>query len=135
MNSPYGSPPRLDQSAARGPGRASLPGPVGRVLGVIVGTIVAISALFVSVVAFGAVLVVGAVAGGWLWWKTRDVRRQLRGEMERMQQAMARGTPYEPGSPLNRSGAGKRPGAGDVIDGDFIREAPADRQNSDGQQR
>ena len=131
MNSPYGSPPRLDQSAARARGRTGLPGPVGRVLGVIVGTVVAISALFVSVVAFAAVLVVGAVAGGWLWWKTRDVRRQLRGEMERLQEAMARGTPFEPGSPLNRGAPGRRPGTGDVIDGDFIREAPASRQDSD----
>ena len=91
------------------------------------GTVLAISALFVSVVAFSAVLVVGAVAAGWLWWKTRDVRRQLRGEMERMQQAMERGAPFEPGSPLNRGGRGG--GQGDVIEGDFIREAPADRQD------
>lgn len=134
MNSPYGTPPRIDASTGRspagsapgGPGRGGLPGPVARVLGVIAGTVVAISALFVSVVAFGAVLVVGAVAAGWLWWKTRDVRRQLRGEMERMQQAMARGEPLEPGSPLNR---GSRGGQGDVIEGDFIREAPADRQD------
>lgn len=129
MNSPYGFPPRLDQAAARA--RSALPGPIGRVLGVVAGTVVAIAALFVSVVAFAAVLVVGAVAGGWLWWKTRDVRRQLRGEMARMQQAMERGTPFEPGSPLNRAGRGGRAG-GDVIDGDFIREAPASRQDSAG---
>ena len=132
MNSPYGTPPRIDASTGRGPaggatgGRGGLPGPVARVLGVIAGTVVAISALFVSVVAFAAVLVVGAVAAGWLWWKTRDVRRQLRGEMERMQQAMERGAPFEPGSPLNRGGRGAQD---DVIEGDFIREAPADRQD------
>ena len=131
MNPPFGTPPRIDASAGRGPagagGRGALPGPVARVLGVVVGTVLAISALFVSVVAFSAVLVVGAVAAGWLWWKTRDVRRQLRGEMERMQQAMERGAPFEPGSPLNRGGRGG--GQGDVIEGDFIREAPADRQD------
>lgn len=127
MNSPFGFPPRLDGTAARSPSRNGLPGPVARVLGIVAGTVVAICALFVSVVAFAAVLVVGAVAGGWLWWKTRDVRRQLRGEMERMQKAMERGTPFGPGSPLNPGG---RTGQGDVIEGDFIREAPSDRSDA-----
>lgn len=37
-----------------------------------------ILALMVSAVLFAAVLAVGTVALGWLWWKTRAVRKQMR---------------------------------------------------------
>lgn len=145
MNQPYESPSRLGQTSRPGAARPAMPGPLGRVLGVVAGTVLAVCALFVSVVAFAAVLVVGAVAGGWFWWKTRDIRRQLRGEMAQMQESLQRGTPFEPGSPFDRAargpGASAGPGAGtargpgagrgEVLDGDFIREAPASRQDSD----
>ncbi len=131
MNQPYESPSRLGQSSRPGAGRPAMPGPLGRVLGVVAGTVLAVCALFVSVVAFAAVLVVGAVAGGWFWWKTRDIRRQLRGEMQQMQDALQRGTPFEPGSPFGRANRGTGSAAqGDVIDGDdLIREAPSSRQD------
>ena len=137
MNQPYDSPSRLGQSPRPGTPRAAMPGPLGRVLGVVAGTILAVCALFVSVVAFAAVLVVGAVAGGWFWWKTRDIRRQLRSEMARMQESLQRGQPFEPGSPFDRSTREQRSsGDGEVIEGDFIREAPSARQDGgDGRPR
>ena len=130
MNQPYDSPSRLGRSPRPGAGlgSAATTGPLGRVLGVIAGTVLAVCALFVSVVAFAAVLVVGAVAGGWLWWKTRDVRRQLRAEMARMQESLQRGTPFGPGSPFDQAARGNRTGDGEVIEGDFIREAPPGRR-------
>lgn len=46
-------------------------------------TVVSMAAVFTlmlmaSVVLFAAVAAVGVVAWGWLWWKTRDVRKQMR---------------------------------------------------------
>lgn len=109
---------------------------IGRVLGIVVGTAIAIGALFVSVVAFSVVLVVGVVVGGWLWWRTREVRRRFREEVAKMQQALdgANGPPGARGGmggadargadPFGqRAGRGRPPGSGDVLDGDFIREA------------
>ena len=76
MSPPYDSPSRLGQSPRPGTPRAAMPGPLGRVLGVVAGTILAVCALFVSVVAFAAVLVVGAVAGGWFWWGAKSCTAQ-----------------------------------------------------------
>jgi predicted lipid-binding transport protein (Tim44 family) len=129
-------------SGPRGPVSASPPAGamasqwIGRVLGIVVGTAIAIGALFVSVVAFSVVLVVGVVVGGWLWWRTREVRRRFREEVARMQQALD-GAGSAPGSrsgmggaeprgtdPFGaRAGRGRPAGSGDVLDGDFIREA------------
>lgn len=134
MNPSTGSRPRLGQPSQGGrPGQGLLGGAVGRVLGVVVGTVIAISALFMSMIAFAAVLVVGSVAAAWFWWRTRDVRRQLRGQMAEMQKAFERGEPFRPGSPFPGAGPGRNPGhnpgrgQGDVLDGDFIREAPPSR--------
>ena len=68
----------MDKYSQRLPGpRGSLSGstPAGalasqwftRVVGIVVGTAIAVGALFVSVIAFSVVLVVGLVVGGWLW--------------------------------------------------------------------
>lgn len=95
-------------------------GPIGRALAIVAGGLVLVAGLFVSAVVFSVLLVVGVVAGGWFWWKTRDLRKQLRERMAQMQRMQAGGRPGEP--------APKAPG--DVLDGDFIREAdrPPDRR-------
>lgn len=49
-----------------------------RVVAVAVAIGVFTLALMFSVVLFAVVLSVGAVAWGWLWWKSRDLRRQMR---------------------------------------------------------
>ncbi|MFV0663372.1 hypothetical protein [Denitromonas sp.] len=48
----------------------------------IVGSVAAIGlfglALVFSVVVFAVVLTVGAAVWGWFWWKTRNLRKQMR---------------------------------------------------------
>lgn len=127
MNSPYDPyrdafRARLDSSArgARPAGIFGATGPLGKVLGVVVGIIAVAAAMAMSVIALGAILVVGVVGGAWFWWRARHLRRQLRAEMARMQAMSGGSMPSGSGS-----APGQRAAAGDVIDGDFIREAPA----------
>ena len=56
-----------------------------------------------SLVAFAVIAVGGTIAGSWLWWKTRDVRKKMR---EQAQQ---------------------QPAGGHIIEGEVIRadEQPA----------
>ncbi len=50
----------------------------GRIVGFVLGAITLVLAFAFSIVVF-AVLTTGAViAGGWLWWKTRHLRKELR---------------------------------------------------------
>jgi hypothetical protein len=61
------------------------------------GASVVALALMFSLVALAAIAVGGTIAGTWLWWKTRDVRKQMREQAER------------------------RPGGGYIIEGEVIR--------------
>jgi hypothetical protein len=45
---------------------------------VVVGGVILASAFVVSLAFFAFALVVVLVLGGYLWWKTRDLRRQMR---------------------------------------------------------
>jgi hypothetical protein len=103
--------------------RARAAGPIGRVLAVVAGSLVLVAALFVSAVVFSVLLVVGAVAGGWFWWKTRGLRREIRERLAQMQQMQSGQGPgasagWEP-SPRAAEAARR---ADDIIDGDFVRE-------------
>ncbi len=106
--------PRLRYSDDRGRGflPAGATGFLGRALAVAAGGLVLLAGLFVSAVVFSVMLVVGLAAGGWLWWKTRHLRRDLRERMQDMQ----------------RMQAGERGRGADIIDGDYIRDPnrPAD---------
>lgn len=56
----------------------------GRVVGFAVGAVALVLAFAFSIVVF-AILAAGAVvAGGWLWWKTRHVRKELRAAQTRI---------------------------------------------------
>lgn len=56
----------------------------GRIVGAVLGAVVLVAAFAFSIVIF-AVLAVGAVvAGGWLWWKTRHLRREVRAAQSRV---------------------------------------------------
>jgi len=106
--------------------RARAAGPIGRALAVVAGGLVLVAALFVSAIVFSVLLVAGAIAGGWFWWKTRGLRREIRERLARMQQAQAGrgpddGTPW--GRVDRRAGAPAAAAKGDVLDGDFIRDA------------
>jgi UPF0716 family protein affecting phage T7 exclusion len=108
MNTRYDN-PRLRYSGARGRGflPASAAGLLGRAVAIAAGGLILVAGLFVSAVVFSMMLVVGLAAGGWLWWKTRHVRRELRERMEEM-----RG--MQPGDHVRGA---------DVIDGDYIRNS------------
>ena len=60
-------------------------------------------ALMFSVVFFALILTLGLVAWGYLWWKSRDLRRQMREQQGRREEA-----------------------EGLVIEGEVIREVDAD---------
>ncbi|MBU0688236.1 MAG: hypothetical protein KJ850_11870 [Gammaproteobacteria bacterium] len=62
--------------------------PLSRVVGVFVTIVVAIIALMFSVVFFAVVAVFGLIAWGYLWWKTREVRKQMREFAEQSQPVM-----------------------------------------------
>ena len=67
---------------------------LGRVAATIIGAIALVVAFMFSVVALAVVSVIIVIAVGYLWWKTRDLRRHLR----------------------------ENPPGGRVIDGDTIRD-------------
>jgi hypothetical protein len=71
------------------------------------GVLVTVTLVF-SVVLFAALLAFGLIAGGYIWWKTRALRKQMRAQFEAMQA----------GSPVKQE-------AGDVIEGEFKRAPPA----------
>jgi Flp pilus assembly protein TadB len=82
------------------PGFSGQPaGFAARVLGFVGAVVAAMLAFMFSLAALAVVAVGGAALGGWLWWKTRAVRKQMQ---EQMQQ---------------------RPADGYVIEGEEIREA------------
>jgi Flp pilus assembly protein TadB len=49
-----------------------------RLGGVLVAVALAIAALLFASVILAVAAAVAIVLGGWLWWRTRDVRRELR---------------------------------------------------------
>jgi hypothetical protein len=59
-------------------GSVQAPGLLGRLIAFAVGAVLLIAAFMVSVVVF-AIALAGALAiGGYLWWKTRALRRRMR---------------------------------------------------------
>lgn len=71
-------------------------------------------ALTVSIALFAVVLTVGAIVWGYLWWKTRDLRRAIQQQMD------ARTVDAGMGSDAPRSGpVGAR---GVIIEGEVVRE-------------
>ncbi len=99
---------RLQQPPSAGPPSPRRPGLLARVVGAIAGIALIAAVVVFSAVAFVVLLLAVATVGGWLWWQTRAVRRQLR------EQAAAR--PMEARAPpsANRQE--------DVTDAEVIRE-------------
>lgn len=67
--------PKLDYNRSGSSGAMGL---VAKVLTVVGGAIVLVSALALSVLFFAVLIVIGAFIGGYLWWKTREIRKQIR---------------------------------------------------------
>jgi Flp pilus assembly protein TadB len=74
----------------------------GRLLGFAGAVIAAVLAFMFSIAALAVVAVVGTLLGGWLWWKTRAVRRQMHDAMQAQAQ--------------------QRPPGGHIIEGEVVRE-------------
>lgn len=70
------------------PPPANPPGPLRKLVGVIVTLAVAIVALMFSAVFFAVIAVVGLIAWAYIWWKTREVRKQMRAFAGQSQSAM-----------------------------------------------
>jgi Flp pilus assembly protein TadB len=67
---------RLRQSdVTMRPGSPSL---VAKVLAVMIGAALLVVGFAVSLVMLAVILAAGIVIGGFVWWKTRDLRKQIR---------------------------------------------------------
>jgi len=84
---------------------------LGKLLTFTAGAALLVLALMFSLVAFSVIAVGGAIAGTWLWWKTRDVRKQMQEQMQMQQQA------------------NQRPATGYIIEGEVIRDDEPARQS------
>ncbi|MFM0058402.1 hypothetical protein PQR64_22515 [Paraburkholderia phytofirmans] len=74
--------PRKSGATMR-PGLRSL---LAKVLAVVIGAALLVVGFAVSLVMLAVILGAGIVVGGFVWWKTRDLRRQIREQAIRPQQ-------------------------------------------------
>lgn len=86
------------------PGRPSL---LAKVLAVVIGAALLVLGFAVSLVMLAVALGVAIVVGGFVWWKTRDLRKQLREQAMRAQQMQGQQVPER---------AGQRMDNGEVIE-------------------
>ncbi|MCB1915129.1 MAG: CPBP family intramembrane metalloprotease [Rhodocyclaceae bacterium] len=89
---------------------------------VVVTLVVFALAMTFSVVLFAVVASIGLLVWGYLWWKTRDLRKAMR-EHVRAQQDTGGRTGGAPGPATTR---------GDVLEGEVIREVPDDEAPREG---
>ena len=68
--------------SGRPPGRS----PFGTLLALITGTALLVLGFMFSLLILAAVAVVGLLGYGYLWWKTRALRRQINERMQRQMQ-------------------------------------------------
>lgn len=90
---------------------------LGRLLAVVVGSAALVGALVFSAVLFVILAFIGLIAGGFIWWKTRELRKQMRMQMQQMEQAMRARQPDLDGAHTSRDVS-----EGEVIEGEFVRE-------------
>ena len=72
---------------------------LGKVVTFTVGASLVVLALMFSLVGLTVIAIGGVMAGSWLWWKTRDVRKQMKEQAQR------------------------QPTGGYIIEGEVIRES------------
>ncbi|HZP86712.1 MAG TPA: hypothetical protein VFB54_07810 [Burkholderiales bacterium] len=89
-------------------------GILGRLIAFVIGSIALVGALLFSVVLFAMVLATAVVGGGYLWWKTRALRKHVR---EQMQSAMRDAQRDLNGRNANDSGSDSV-----IIEGEYVRE-------------
>lgn len=91
--------------------RAGPPGPLGKAIALIGGLALLVVGFLFSVVVLAVLAVVAFAVGGYVWWKTRALRRAMR------EARMRHGPP----------GTGAPGGDGRIIDGEVVVIAEADR--------
>lgn len=64
------------------PSSSAPTGIAGKVLGFILAVVVGALALMFSAVLLVVLLVAGLILGGYFWWRTRTLRKQMREQME-----------------------------------------------------
>lgn len=74
---------RLDEDPWKPDGDAPLPhaqppGLLGRLLTIAAGAVLMVAAFMFSLLVFAVALAGGLLVGGYLWWKTRELRKQMR---------------------------------------------------------
>ena len=89
-----------------GPGQ----GPLGRALAVIGGVLVLAVSLMFGLVVFAVLALVVLCLWGYVWWKTRELRKVMRESLEAQQRAAANGMD----TPAPESN-------GEVIEGEAVR--------------
>lgn len=95
------------------------PGILTRMFAIVAAGGLAVLTFMFSLVIFSIVLAVGLIGGMYLWWKTREVRKQMRAAAE----AAAAGTnAYPPGFEGQQRRPSRTHSEHVVIEGDFIRE-------------
>ena len=100
----------MDSTRQNPPFKQGTPsGPLAKVAAFLLSATFLVLAFMFSLVALAVVAVVGVALGGWLWWKTRAMRKQMK-EMREAAQQMG-----ESGPTHNND---------QVIEGEFIREVP-----------
>ena len=94
------------QSASRNPRFAHQPpGLLGKIIAFVLGAGFLVLAFMFSLVALAVLAVGGLMVWGWLWWKTRAIRQQ----MKEMQANMQNQAPVD----------------GQIMEGEVIRESTA----------
>lgn len=86
---------------------AGQPSLLGKIAAFVVGTLLLIAGFMFSLVALAVIAVVGLGIWGWLWWKTRTLRRQL-------------ADAQAGGEPLWQQAGTANDGRGNVIDGEVV---------------
>ena len=94
--------------------QAAPAGPFAKLFAALAGVVLLVLGLMFSVVIIAVAIAFGLVIWGWMWWKTRALRQQMREQMEaRMAAGEGASAPYS-------DGEGPQSG-GRVIEGEVIR--------------
>jgi Flp pilus assembly protein TadB len=80
---------RIDLDAPSGP-PARRPGLLRKLVAAAAGAALLVGAFLVSVVVLAVLALAGAIGGAWLWWRTRELRRRVREQMQAREQGEGR---------------------------------------------
>lgn len=112
-------------------------GVAGAIVGLLILSALLAFGFMVSLVVIPVILVVGAIVAGYLWFKTRGIRKELKEQMQAYREQMPGSRPtdvsggFPSGFPGNKGGR-VPPDAGTVIDGDeFIHERKSEATSKD----